>query len=91
MAIEKQVSYEIECDGPCKRKVSLSKPPDDWSRLKIVNAVQQPGAPAKYYVSCLCFECKMKSINILQAAGFKITSVNGQRNEERNGRTVDRS
>jgi len=77
MAITKQVTYDLDCEGPCKRKISKSIP-KDWARLKILPAIQQPGRPAHYYVSCLCFDCQMKAIKLLQTAGYKISFVEGK-------------
>lgn len=82
MAIKKQVTYKVTCEGPCKQTTTVDKIPPLWNRLKIVEAVQVIGHPAQYLVSTLCEKCTTDAIRILKANGFTLMRVNAPEEEK---------
>jgi hypothetical protein len=78
MAIKK--TFELQCEGPCKRQHTASTVPITWARLKLSSAGTPDG---NYFVCLLCPECKAKVMEMLENEWYKFTTVsaNAQKKE----------
>lgn len=75
MAITKQTTFTLVCEGPCKQKVEgVTEIPSTWARVKIWKADQHLGRPAEYKVTTVCGNCARTAFQVLSLAGFVFAS-----------------
>jgi hypothetical protein len=80
MAIKKVTTYDLQCEGPCKKRHQyVDKIPALWSKLKVTPVEQTQGVSPAYHVATLCTTCAANAIALLRDAGYTLTAVEGKK------------